>query len=86
MRTLVVSAVLVTIAIPAWATPTRDEMQLPPMSYMDVTFVHPNGCVYTKADPAGFGRRWVPITNGSFVSSGSKNGDQCSTTLYQPMG
>ena len=86
MKSLFTAAVLALTAMPALANPTGEEMQLPPMTYAQLTFEHPNGCVYTRADPEGHGRRWIVISNGNAVVAGARDGDQCTATLVQPMG
>ncbi len=73
-------------AWPAGAAPSQEELQLPSMSYADVVFLHPNGCLYTRTDPPGQGRRWIAVTNGAYIAPGARNGSECTTVLVQPAG
>jgi hypothetical protein len=61
-------------------------MQLPPLSYTAQTFLHPNGCLYARADAPGAPRRWHAISNGNVVVSGAQRGTDCTGILTQPAG
>lgn len=86
MKIIAFACLIALSAAPTFATPTAEEMQLPPPSYSDMVYLHPNGCLYTRTEPAGQGRRWIAVTNASFVMPGAKDGPDCTTTLIQPMG
>jgi hypothetical protein len=86
MKRLTFAALCLCLAAPVAAQPTAEEMQLPPMSYQNMTFVHPNGCVYTRADAPGFPRRWHAISNGTVLVAGARSGTDCTTILTQPGG
>lgn len=86
MKTLTLAALCLCLAAPVAAQPTADEMQLPPMSYQGATFLHPNGCVYARADAPGYPRRWHAITNGATLVQGARQGNECLGVLTQPGG
>jgi hypothetical protein len=86
VKSFAFACAMMVLAAPVLASPTVEEMQLPPLSYSDMVYLHPNGCLYTRTDPAGQGRRWVAVTNASFVVPGAKDGPDCTTTLIQPTG
>ena len=86
MKRLNFAALCLCLAAPVAAQPTADELQLPPMSYQGMTFLHPNGCLYTRADAPGTPRRWHAIHNGGAVVAGARSGGACSGVLTQPGG
>jgi hypothetical protein len=86
MRKLVVFALVSMLVLPAQASRANEEAQLPPMSYTAATFHHPNGCVYSRADPPGYPRTWHVIMNAPRFFAGAKTGSNCTPLLYQPRG
>lgn len=86
MKRLTFAALCLCLAAPVAAQPTAEETQLPPMSYQGATFLHPNGCLYARADAPGFPRRWHAITNGHVVAAGARTNGECSGVLTQPGG
>lgn len=86
MTRLMIAAAVICAAVPAASQPTREEMQLPPPTYSDMTFLHPNGCLYARADAPGYARQWHAISNGNVFVAGARRGDECTTVLTQPTG
>lgn len=84
MKLLPLAALLLCAALPA-AAQSREEMQLPPSSYQSLTFLHPNGCLYTRADAPGMPRRWHAISNGNTLVAGARRGSECTSILTQPV-
>jgi hypothetical protein len=72
------------VAAPVMAQTSAEEMQLPPASYEGMTFLHPNGCLYARADAPGYPRRWHAISNGNVVVAGARRGSECTSVLTQP--
>lgn len=72
------------LALPAAASRSEAEAQLPPISFTGMTFHHPNGCVYSRADPPGGGRTWHAIANAPLFFPGALPGSRCTPTLFQP--
>lgn len=86
MKHLVAIALITMIALPVQASRSQEETQLPPLSYSAPTFHHPNGCVYSRADPAGYPRSWHVIMNAPRFFAGARAGSGCTAVLYQPRG
>lgn len=84
--TTIAFALALTLALPATAQTTREELDLPPLSYAGATFLHPNGCLYARADAPGSLRRWHAISNGHVVVAGARRGTDCTGILTQPAG
>ncbi|MCC5973882.1 MAG: hypothetical protein JJT81_07505 [Rubellimicrobium sp.] len=83
LRSLVLVSCLC-LALPAAASRSQDEAQLPPLSFTGMTFQHPNGCVYSRADPPGGVRSWHAIANAQQFFPGARPGNRCTPTLFQP--
>lgn len=86
MKRLPLAALLVCLALPAAAQSTTEELQLPPATYAGMTYLHPNGCLYARADAPGAPRRWHAISNGNVVVAGAQRGTDCTGVLTQPPG
>jgi hypothetical protein len=86
MKSLTIAALLTCLALPAAAQSTPEEMQLPPPTYAGLTYLHPNGCLYTRADAPGTPRRWHAISNGNVIVAGARRGTDCTGVLTQPPG
>ncbi len=83
MKAPTLAALFLCAALPA-AAQSNEELQLPPPSYDGLTFLHPNGCLYTRADAPGTVRRWHAISNGNTLVAGARRGHECTSVLTQP--
>ncbi len=69
MKPLPLAALLLCAALPA-AAQSREELQLPPASYDALTFLHPNGCLYTRADAPGCRAAGTPSRTATHLPPG----------------